>query len=193
MRIAFRMADREILHTISSSNDSTIVAEVVETRLMHKYKHFLSFEKFKGELRYSPGHPENSRLTLDVDARSIVCRNQWLRASKQRRMAEYIRDLALKADAHPTIQFSSYRMSAKALRGYIVEGVLTVRGTTHAFKMNVGFVSTGADRLQIEADAVFRLSEFGIKPPSSLFGMIETKDQVLVHLQMCATSTISVS
>jgi polyisoprenoid-binding protein YceI len=67
-----------------------------------------------------------------------------------------------------------------------VEGVLTVRGTTRVIRMNAVFTPRRPDRLEIEADSLLRFSEFGVKPPSSLFGMIETSDQVLVHLQLHA-------
>lgn len=186
MRLRLRMTDRDVLHSISSLTDSMIVAQVLETRLMRKHKYFVSFDNFKGELHYFPKHPERSRLALDIDATSVTCRDRSLRESKQRRVADYVRDSVLDAGAHPGIQFASYQMSAKALRGMNVEGVLTVRGTTRVLKMNAVFTRIKTDRLEIEADSLFRFSEFGVKPPSSLFRMVETSDQVLVHLHLYA-------
>lgn len=186
MRLRFRMTDRDVLHSISSLTDSMIVAQVLETRLMRKHKYFICFENFKGELHYFPNHPERSRLTLDIDAASVACRDKTLRGSKQRRVAEYVRESVLHSSAHPGIQFSSYQISTKAIRGMIVEGVLTVRGTTRVIKMNAVFTPRKPDRLEIEADSLLRFSEFGVKPPSSLFGLVETSDQVLVHLQLHA-------
>ena len=157
---------------------------------MRRFKYFLSFESFTGELQYASDHPEKSRLRIDIDASSVVCRDSSLRASKQQRLAEYVRDLALNAAAHPSIQFSSYQISTKALRGLIVEGALTLCGTTKAVKMNAVFSERNANRLDIEADSLLKLSEFGIRAPSSLFGLMETQDQVLVHLQMSAARKI---
>jgi polyisoprenoid-binding protein YceI len=186
VRLAFRMADHEVLHMISSSNDSAIVAEVLERRLTRKYKYFLSFENFKGELHYSANRPEKSRLTLDIDAKSIVCRDRSLRKNKQRRVTEYVRDLVLKAGEFPVIQFASHQISAKPLRGLAVEGVLTVRSTTGALKLNAVFTSTGPDRLEIEGDSTLRLSAFGITAPSAFFGMVKTSDEILIHLRIYA-------
>jgi polyisoprenoid-binding protein YceI len=190
MRLRLRMPDREILHVISSSTDSIIAAQVLETRLMRKYKYFVFFENFKGDLHYFPNHPERSRLTLDIDATSVRCRDRSIRESKQRWISEYVRDSVLNASAHPGIQFASYQISAKALRGMVVEGVLTVRGTTRVLKMNAVFTPVGADRLEIETDSIFRFSEFGVKPPSSLFGVVETSDQVLMHLHLYAAPQV---
>jgi polyisoprenoid-binding protein YceI len=180
------MTDRDVLHSISSLTDSMIVAQVLETRLMRKHKYFICFENFKGELHYFANRPERSRLTLDIDAASVACRDKSLRGSKQRRVTEYVRGSVLDAATHPNIQFASYQMSTKALRGMVVEGVLTVRGTTRVIKMNAVFSPLKTDRLEIEADSLFRFSEFGVKPPSALFGIVETSDQVLVHLQLHA-------
>jgi polyisoprenoid-binding protein YceI len=184
MRMAWRMGNREVLHVISCVDDSMIVAQVHETRLMRKYKYFLSFESFRGELHYSADHPERSRLTIDIDTASVVCRDRSLKEHKQRRLAEYVRDVALNAAAHPSIQFSSCQISAKPLRGLVVEGVLNLCGTTRPLKMNAIFHPSSTESIDIEADLAFKLSEFGIKAPSSLFGMVETNDQVLIHLQM---------
>jgi polyisoprenoid-binding protein YceI len=180
------MTDSDVVHSISSLTDSMIVAQVLETRLMRKHKYFVCFESFKGELHYCPNHPERSRLTLNIDAASVACRDKTLRGSKQRRVADYVRESVLNASAHPGIQFASYQISTKAIRGMTVEGVLTVRGTTRVIRMNAVFTPRRPDRLEIEADSLLRFSEFGVKPPSSLFGMIETSDQVLVHLQLHA-------
>lgn len=186
MRLRLRMADRDVLHSISSQTDSMIVAQVLETRLMRRHKYFVCFENFEGELHYFPNHPERSRLTLNIEAGSVACRDKTLRGSKQRRVTEYVRELVLDAGAHPGIQFASYQISTKALRGMTIEGVLTVRGTTRMIKMSAVFTPLKPDRLEIEADSLFRFSEFGVKPPSALFGIVETSDQVSVHLQLHA-------
>ncbi len=191
MRLAFRMATQEVLHTISSSNESAIAIEVFETRLMRKHKHTLIFESFTGELHFRPDHPERSRLSLDVDAKSVVCRDRFLKQSKQRRVAEYVRDLVLEANSYPNIHFFSDRLSAKALRGYVMEGELNLRGTVRTLKMNVVLNERKDERLQIDADAKFQLSNFGIKPPSSLFGLIGTRDEVLVQMLLWTAPTMS--
>jgi polyisoprenoid-binding protein YceI len=185
------MANREVLHTISSSSESAIAVEVFETRLMRKHKHTLVFESFSGQLHFTPDHPERSRLSLDVDAKSVVCRDRFLKENKQRRVADYVRDLVLEANSYPSIHFCSDRMSAKALRGFVMEGELKLRGTVRALKMNVVLNARKDARLQIDADGKFQLSDFGIKPPSSLFGLIGTKDEVLIQMLLWTAPTMN--
>jgi polyisoprenoid-binding protein YceI len=176
----------EILYTISPSEDSTIAVEVFKTRLMRKRKHLLFFQNFGGQLVFSPAEPKNSHVDLTVDANSIVCRDAWLKPRKQRKITEYARNDALAAERHPEIQFSSNRIAPKALRGFIVEGVLKVCGITRVLKVNLVVSPRTDGRLQLDADSSIRLSDFGITPPSSYFGLAGTKDEAVLHLLLWA-------
>jgi polyisoprenoid-binding protein YceI len=186
MRIRLRMGDGARFYSISSSSDSMIVAQVIEKRVTRRHKYFIGFEKFKGELRYCANDLDRSRLSLEIEATSLACRNQALRDRKLRSVAEYLRHSVFNATAHPVIQFSSTRFAAKALRGLLIEGVLTARETTVATKMNAVFTPALQDCLKIEADSTFRISDFGAKPLSSLFGLIKASDQILLHLHLYA-------
>lgn len=181
------MPGSEIFHAISPSNDSTIALEVFKTGLLRRRKHILFFENFEGELYYTPHRPESSRVTLCVDSRSLVCRDQWLKPKKQRNVSRYARDEALAVDRHPEIRFSSTRIAAKPLRGFVVEGVLDICNITRAVKVNVVLNPMKNDRFQIDGDASIHLSDFGVKPPTSLMGLIGTKDEALVRLLLWAT------
>lgn len=176
----------QIAYTISPSEDSTIAVEVFKTRLMRKRKHLLFFQNFGGQLFFSPAQPENSRLDLTVDAKSIVCRDAWLKPRKQRKITEYARNQALAADRHPEIHFSSNRIVPKPLRGFIVEGVLKVCGITRVLKVNLVVNPRTDGRLQLDADSSIRLTDFGITPPSSYFGLAGTKDEAVLHFLLWA-------
>lgn len=180
------MPDAEVLYTISPSNDSTVAIEVFKTRLMRRKKHIVFFEQFSGSLSYSPEQPERSRVDILVDARSVVCRDRWLKNKKQRQVTEYTRKEALAADRHPDIRFSSTRIRLKPLRGFVVEGELNIRGVRRMVKVNVVLSPRRQDKLQIDGDANICLSDFGIKPPSFLFGLSGTNDQALVRLLLWA-------
>lgn len=177
----------EIFHAISPSNDSTIALEVFKTGLLRRRKHILFFENFQGELYYAPHRPESSHVKLCVDTRSLVCRDQWLRPKKQQAVTRFARDKALSAAQHPEIRFSSTRISAKPLRGFVVEGVLDICNITRTVKVNVVLNPMKHDRFQIDGDAAIHLSDFGVKPPTALLGMIGTKDEALVRLLLWAT------
>lgn len=173
-------------YTIAPSDDSTVAIEIAKTGLHRKRKHLLFFENFNGEFFYSQREPERSRLQIVVDARSLVCRDAWLRRRQQRKVVEYARDGALVAGRHPEIRFSSRRISKKPLRGLLIEGDLSIRDMTRAVTLNM-VVNTRTDsRLQLDADASVRLSDFGIRAPKRLLGLIGTRDEAVIHLLLWA-------
>lgn len=181
------MSAAEVLYTISPSNDSTLAIELSKTGLMRRKKHILFFENFSGSLRYAPHHPESSRIEILIDARSVVCRDRWLKDKRQQRVTAYARDEGLEADRHPDIRFSSTRIGLKKLRGFVVEGELRIRGISRIVKVNVVLSPRKQDRFQVDGDTSICLSDFGIKPPSAMFGLIGTKDEGLVRLLLWAT------
>lgn len=181
------MSAHEQLYTISPSNDSTLAIEVSKTGLMRRRKHILFFEKFSGELCYVPEHAEASRVEITIDAASVVCRDKWLSGKKQEAVTRYARTEALLASRHPEIRFASSRISHKALRGFVVEGVLCIRGISRTVKVNIVLTPMKHERTQIDGDATIRLSDFEIKPPSKFFGLAGTSDQALVRLLLWAT------
>lgn len=180
------MSAAEVLYTISPSNDSTIALEVLKTGLMRRRKHTLFFENFSGNLRYAPQHPESSHIDLSIDAGSVVCRDRWLRNKNQQLVTAYARKEGLATDTHPEIRFASTRICLKPLRGFVVEGELKIRGIGRIVKVNVVLSPRKYDRFQVDGDTSICLSDFGIRRPSSLFGLIGTKDEALVRLLLWA-------
>jgi polyisoprenoid-binding protein YceI len=177
-------------YTILPSNDSTLAVEVYKTGLMKRKNHLLFFEGFRGELDYVPHAPERSRVKMTIDTASLVCRDKWLKSRRQEEVSRYARTEILAADRYPHITFTSDRMTEKPIRGFAVEGALTVRDTTRTVNLNIVVNQTKPQTLQIDGDAIFRLSEFEVPRPSSLFGLIGTKDEVLIRLLLWATRPI---
>jgi polyisoprenoid-binding protein YceI len=174
-------------YVILPSNDSTLAVEIYKTGLMKRKKHLLFFEQFRGELCYFPHDPERSRVKMTIDAASLICRDKWLKLRKQEEVSRYARTQILAVDRYPHITFASDRIAAKRIRGYDVQGVLTVRDTARTVNLNLVVNQTKPETLQIDGDATFRLSQFEVPRPSSLFGLIGTKDEVLIRLLLWAT------
>jgi polyisoprenoid-binding protein YceI len=180
----------QTVYTISPSADSTLALEISKTGLWRGKKHVLFFENFAGELSFVREHPESSRLDLSIDALSVVCRDQWLKPKQQQMVTLYARNEALAADRHPEIRFTSTRISAKPLRGFVVEGVLNLRGTGRNVRVNVVLNPRTRGRFQIDGDSTLLLSDFGIAPPSKLLGLIGTEDTALLRLLLWAAEPV---
>jgi polyisoprenoid-binding protein YceI len=180
----------QAFYRILPSNDSTLAVELYKTGLMRRKKHLLFFEGFGGELCYVPEDPESSQVKLTIETASLICRDKWLKPSRQENVSRYARNEVLAADRHPQITFLSKRVTAKRIRGFTVEGDLKIRDITRTVNLNIAVNHTKPQTLQIDGDATFRLSEFGIQRPSSLLGLIGTKDEVLIRLLLWATQAI---
>jgi len=180
------MPESPTSYTISPSNDSTLAVEVSKTGLRRRRKHILFFEKFSGEMCFAENDPEAFKLTLTIEANSVVCRDASLSERKRRTVGEFARNDALAAIAHPEIRFSSNSIRAKALRGFVVEGELQIRASTRVMKISTVLNRVRKDCFQIDGDATLHLGDFGLPKPSALFGLIGTKDEAAVRLLLWA-------
>ncbi|MCU1292264.1 MAG: hypothetical protein JWP08_1114 [Bryobacterales bacterium] len=177
----------EALYKIAPSYDSTIAVEVCKTGLLRKRRHVLVFERFDGQIHYSPDNPTGAYVQITVDPGSVICRDKWLRLGKQKHVAEFTRSQVLAADRHPEIRFVSSSITAKPLRGFVVEGTLSLCGAEHPVRANLILGPQSNGRFQIDADAPVRLSDFGIKCPSALLGLIGTRNEAMIHLLLWAS------
>ena len=151
----------------------------------HK-KYLLFFEKFTGEMCFAEKNPAAFKLTLMVDAASVICRAANLSEKKRSAVAEFARNKALNATAYPEIRFTSHSIRAKPLRGFVVEGALEVCGAMRTVEVSIVLSPRHKDSLQLDGDAALRLSEFGLPRPSALFGLIRTKDEVAIRILLWA-------
>jgi polyisoprenoid-binding protein YceI len=172
-------------YTISPSNDSTIAIEISKTGLRRRKKHILFFDNFQGEMSFAEKDPESFKIALTIDAGSATCHDAWLSKRKRRRVAEFARE-SLATKTHPEIRFTSNSIRAKELRGFVIEGVLEIRGTTRVVKVNIVLGARRKDCWQLDGDATLRLGDFGLPRPSALFGLIGTKDEAVVRLLLWA-------
>ena len=111
--------------------------------------------------------------------------------SGERGMDEQMHE-ALKARTHPMI---TYRLESATIttrqtdRGddsggglpIDTHGVLLVAGAARAIDIPMQVKRLSHDRLQISGDTSFRMTDFGIDPPTAMLGMIRTGDMVHVH------------
>lgn len=96
---------------------------------------------------------------------------------------------ALKADAHPTISFAmtGHEMAADPSSPgsfqVLAEGTLTIAGSAQPIELTVDGVVEG-DRLRIRGSSSMAMSDFNVKPPSAMLGLIKTGDPVTVEFDL---------
>jgi polyisoprenoid-binding protein YceI len=180
------MSARHTIYKISPSPDSTLAIEIRKTGLV-KRKHLFVFEQYSGELIYDPDQPLDSGLNISIEANSLVCRDSDAKPKVRLRLTRFALAEALRAQDHPVVLIQSQRFLAKPLRGFIAEGTLRFHGIDRNIKANVGFGVPKKGRVQLDADATLRLSDYNLPRPSSLFGLIHTVDEIVLHALIWGT------
>lgn len=174
-------------YQIHPSTESTFALEVAKTGLMTGKKHVLFFEQYTGEVNYDSEHPENSSVRLTMEARSVTCKDAWVKKKEQRKkIVETAVNDMMAASQYPQLTFASTRISAKPHGQFEVQGNLTVRGISKPITFVAAAKPSGIDRLEIDGDAEINLKDYGLKPPSSMAGLIGTKNKMTLRFLVWA-------
>jgi len=95
---------------------------------------------------------------------------------------------ALLADTHPSISYqqtSPATLTANAAGDFELAstGLLSMAGTSTEVQVTVAITETEAGGLILQGSQQLKMSDFGIKPPSAMFGQIQTDDAITVHFE----------
>ena len=175
------MLKNDTLYTIRPTGESSVAVQVFKSGLMARRKHVLFLQHYRGEVDYDHENPEKSRVELVFEANSVVCHDEWLNADKRRELLAFVQRDVLAADRHAQIAFTSERIERKSHTRYELGGTLSLRGNRKPVVFEVVVLPKGKDRLEIDGTARVKLSDYGIEWPSSLFGLIGTKDEITLR------------
>ena len=123
-----------------------------------------------------------SSLAVSVEAESLKSHKSGMDKNTYK---------ALKTDKYKSIDFKM--VSVKQIKDLgnssyqvTVSGKLTITGNTKTidlpFKMNVS-----ANSVTLEGETTFNMSEYGVEPPTALFGTVTTGDQLKIKFKSILT------
>ena len=166
---------------IAPAEGTRFALEVEKTGLLSGKKHLILFEKYSGKLDYDPAAPERSQLTLDIEARSAVIKDDWspAKGSLEKIYTEMQTSSVLDSAKYPKITFASERITPKGAGTFEVTGPLTIRNVTKPVTVQV----TQKGDLY-EGTAIVKLSDYKIKAPKAALGAIGTKDEMKVSFTL---------
>ena len=100
---------------------------------------------------------------------------------------------AMKSDSFPTIEFelidatlASDTGSADSVRDINTIGKLTIAGITKTVPMSIAIRQSSPERFIITGSKALSMTDFGITPPTALWGIIKTNDRLTVNFQLTA-------
>jgi polyisoprenoid-binding protein YceI len=151
------------------------VLEVTKTGFYSGRKHLLEFGKYEGKARIDKANPARSEVRFQVQAGDIAVADTWLSDKDRVKVHDYAVNDMLQSKSHPVIQFES---TGVEVAGDVMKltGNLTIRGQSRPVVVMVKQKDSGDGNLVFEGQSSFRMSIFGLKPPTAAFGIIGTKD-----------------
>ena len=186
------MVRNDTRYIIRPTSESSVAAHVFKSGLMARRKHVLFLQQYSGEVDYDCENPENSRVQLVFDASSVVCRDQWLKPEKRQSFLAFVQKEILAVDVHEKITFSSNRINRISSTRFQLEGTLNLRGRAKPVLFEVVVIQNGKDRLEIDGTVQLRMSDYGIDRPTALFGLIGTKDEVVLRFLLWPERTAAI-
>ncbi|HMD47892.1 MAG TPA: YceI family protein, partial [Bryobacteraceae bacterium] len=160
--------------------------EVFKSGLLAGKKHLFFFEDYQGELDYDAARVENSQVRLTIQARSLTCKDNWVRPQDRKTILDAALNDMMAVNQYPQISFVSSRVVTKSKGQYEVQGDLTVRGIAKPVTLQAAVKPVGDVRLEIDGDARISHQDYGLKPLSKFGGIVGTKDQMLLRFLVWA-------
>jgi hypothetical protein len=174
------------LYRIQPSHQSMLRLEIVRKGLLAGERHILFFDRYSGEIRYDQRHEEKSSMRFVVQAQGCTCRDTWLTRKEREKVVSYTLRKMLVVHRFPEIEFTSTGVITKALHHYDVTGDLTIRGLTRPAFIQVVAKQIGEERLEFDGEVILRMKDYGMEPPSSVFGFAGTKNKMRLRFRFWA-------
>lgn len=116
-----------------------------------------------------------------MEARSVTCKDQWLTPEKRKKVVETTLNDLLAASQYTQLTFVSTQIAPKSKGQFEVQGDLTVCGISKRVSVQAAVKPVGEVRLEIDGEAHISLKDYGLKPPSSAWGLAGTRDQMTLR------------
>jgi polyisoprenoid-binding protein YceI len=94
---------------------------------------------------------------------------------------------ALKADANPEIIFVLNTPISvtpnSSINTFSAKGKLTIAGVTKPVQMQVKLSMQGKDELIFEGSQTIKMTDYGVNPPTALFGTLKTGNDIVISFK----------
>jgi polyisoprenoid-binding protein YceI len=156
---------------VAPATANTVDLYVEKTGVMSGKKHWFRFPQLTGSFSTDP-----AKVELQFDVKAMQCFDTWLSEKDQKKVLEHaLGKETLDVAKYPTVTFVS-----TAVADGTVTGTLTIRGISKPVKVSVKQAGEG----KYEGSAVFKMTDFGIKPAKAALGAVGTKDEMTLQFKL---------
>ena len=174
------------MYSIEPGTQAYLALEVYKTGVMSGKVHRFEFANYEGTLTLDPDSPDRSKVELTIEADSIQCKDKWLSEKDLRKVTETaVGPKVLDVEHFEEIRFVSKRVATAGGGQFEVEGLLWIRELARPVTLKVRLQREG-DRLRLVGSGELRLSDYKIRPPSMLLGVVGTRDDMKVLFDVVA-------
>jgi len=134
---------------------------------------------------YAPEFSVTLRMTEDNQPADVSLRVDALamESRKSTIMDRLMRD-ALDTDNHDTITFASTGITPSDSSTYVVVGNLELAGTEQPVTIPVRRGVNQSGQVVWDGQVALKMSDFGIKPPTAMFGALHTGNDVTIRFRL---------
>ncbi len=138
-------------------------------------KSFKGIFNFIGNNKLSSSKRGSAVIKIKID--SIVSRN---------RLRDKTTHKALKSKEFPFIQFTSnsgklYKRITDKKRQLTITGILNIADVSRTITLLANLTELSKNSLEFEGHYTLKMTDYGIKPPSVLFGLIKAKGEININ------------
>jgi len=163
-------------YCIRPTSESSVSVEIFGRGLRLRKRVFF-FERFTGGLDYNFEQPESSKAMLIIETDSVTCRDELLSVGKRKKLVAQVKDELLQSATFPQIVFTSERIRQSSQHRFDFQGTLTICGKSRPVTVDVAAIVT-KHRVELDANAVVKMSDYRMQPSRSLTGIFGVKDAV---------------
>lgn len=126
----------------------------------------------------------NSNGTFEINTLTVTLNVQSIKSSEGSTMNGKTYK-ALKSDSHPTITFTltSPLQVSQGGTSVAAAGNLTVAGVTRKVTIHAKINSSPNSNINIEGTVPLKMTDFGIDPPTALFGALKVGNDVTIQFK----------
>jgi polyisoprenoid-binding protein YceI len=176
--------------TTTTASTGTFAVDKTHSEVAFQVRHLVTrvrghFTDFSGTLQFDEARPEQSSLTLTINAASIETgasdRDGHLRG-----------DDFFSVEKFPTITFTTSAVIARGAGRFDIEGTLTIRGTAKTLTVPVTYLGTATDpwgnaRVGFEGEVAINRKDFGLNWNAALeTGGFLVGDEVKISVSLQA-------
>jgi len=153
-------------------NPELSFVEVDGTSTLHDWTIQAKELKTVGTLTFSENGINVSNVVLTIPVKSLESGKSAMNDNTYS---------ALKASKYPNIVFKLNEFKTTDNKNFTANGALTISGTTKNLSPRLTVTEIAGNKVQLKGSISFKMSSFGVEPPTVMFGTISTGDEVTIR------------